>query len=85
MTDVIGYYADLEVELPEWGGENRQRRCFANPAAHHHADSHPSCSVNVASGAWKCHACGEQGGAYDAAWFSASNRRRRWNSSSAMA
>jgi hypothetical protein len=43
-------------------------RCFANPDAHRREDCNPSCSVNLVSGAWKCHGCGAVGGAYDAAW-----------------
>jgi hypothetical protein len=40
--------------------------CFADPGAHAHGDRDPSCSVNVASGAWHCGG-GAAGGAYDAA------------------
>ena len=42
-------------------------RCFADPDAHAHGDRHPSCSVSLASGAWRCWACDARGGAYDAA------------------
>jgi hypothetical protein len=42
-------------------------RCFANPDAHAHRDRHPSCSISLVSGAWRCWACDARGGAYDAA------------------
>jgi hypothetical protein len=51
-------------------------RCFAQPDAHNHADHSPSCSVNLASGAWNCHGCGARGGAYDAALAVGQSPRR---------
>jgi hypothetical protein len=51
-------------------------RCFADPDAHRHGDRTPSCSVNLDTGAWKCHGCGAKGGAYDAAIAHGLSRRR---------
>ena len=65
--DVRGFYAALGVPLPGWADTEAPVRCFANPDAHAHEDRHPSCSVNVHSGAFNCHGCGAHGGAYDAA------------------
>jgi hypothetical protein len=65
--DVRGFYASLGVELPGWAQTEASVRCFANPDAHRHQDRDPSCSVNVQSGLFNCHACGAGGGAYDAA------------------
>ena len=62
-----GFYAALEVPLPGWAHTEAPVRCFTNPDAHAHHDQHPSCSVNVHSGAFNCHGCGAHGGAYDAA------------------
>ena len=60
-------YAELGIELPEWSTREAPVRCFAQPDAHRRGDRSPSCSVNLASGAWNCHGCGAHGGAYDAA------------------
>ena len=65
--DARGFYAALEVPLPAWAHTEAPVRCFTNPDAHAHEDQHPSCSVNVHSGAFNCHGCGAHGGAYDAA------------------
>ena len=65
--DVRGYYHSLGVELSAWAGANASCRCFANPDAHNHEDRSPSCSVSMDSGAFKCWACGAEGGAFDAA------------------
>ena len=65
--DARGFYAALEVPLPPWAHTEAPVRCFTNPDAHAHHDQHPSCSVNVHSGAFNCHGCGAYGGAYDAA------------------
>jgi len=65
--DVRGFYTALGIELPTWCQREAPVRCFANAEAHHHGDRSPSCSVNLASGAWNCHGCGAAGGAYDAA------------------
>lgn len=65
--DVRGFYAALGMPLPGWAHTEAPVRCFANPDAHAHHDRHPSCSVNVHSGAFNCHGCGAHGGAYDAA------------------
>jgi hypothetical protein len=65
--DVRAFYKALGIELPGWPKLEAPVRCFAHPDAHNHADRSPSCSVNLASGAWNCHGCGAHGGAYDAA------------------
>jgi len=67
-ADIRGYYQRLGIQLPERPCFEASVRCFANPDAHRREDRNPSCSVNLVSGAWKCHACGARGGAYDAAW-----------------
>jgi len=67
-ADIRGYYERLGIQLPAQARIEASVRCFANPAAHRREDRNPSCSVNLLSGAWKCHACGARGGAYDAAW-----------------
>ena len=67
-ADIRGYYQRLGIQLPERPCFEASVRCFANPGAHRREDRDPSCSVNMVSGAWKCHACGARGGAYDAAW-----------------
>jgi hypothetical protein len=66
-ADIRGYYSELGIQLPERARLEAPVRCFADPAAHRREDRDPSCSVNLASGAWQCHACGARGGAYDAA------------------
>ena len=65
--DARGFYAALGVQLPAWAQTEAPVRCFADPDAHAHDDQHPSCSVNLESGAFNCHGCGAHGGAYDAA------------------
>ena len=65
--DVRGFYAVLGIGLPATAARDASVRCFANPDAHAHADRRPSCSVSLASGAWRCWACDARGGAYDAA------------------
>jgi Toprim-like len=67
-ADIRGFYQRLGVQLPERPCFEASVRCFADPGAHRREDRNPSCSINVVSGAWKCHACGADGGAYDAAW-----------------
>ena len=67
-ADIRGYYQRLGIQLPERPCFEASVRCFADPGAHRREDRDPSCSVNMVSGAWKCHACGARGGAYDAAW-----------------
>jgi DNA primase len=67
-ADIRGYYQRLGVQLPDRPCFEASVRCFANPSAHRREDRDPSCSINLVSGAWKCHACGARGGAYDAAW-----------------
>ena len=62
-ADIRGYYKRLGIQLPERPCFEASVRCFANPGAHRREDRHPSCSVNLVSGAWKCHACGADGGA----------------------
>jgi Toprim-like len=65
--NVRTFYAALGIELPAWAKREAPVRCFAQPDAHNRGDRSPSCSVNLASGAWNCHGCGAHGGAYDAA------------------
>jgi hypothetical protein len=65
--DVRAFYAALGIQLPGWPKLEAPIRCFAQPDAHNRGDRSPSCSVNLASGAWNCHGCGAHGGAYDAA------------------
>ena len=65
--DVHGFYSALGLELPAWAERDASVRCFANPDAHAHRDRHPSCSVSLVSGAWRCWRCDARGGAYDAA------------------
>jgi hypothetical protein len=67
-ADIRGFYQRLGVQLPKHPCFEASVRCFADPGAHRREDRDPSCSVNLVSGAWKCHACGAHGGAYDAAW-----------------
>ena len=67
-ADIRGYYQRLGIQLPVNARLEASVRCFADPGAHRREDRDPSCSVNLVSGAWKCHACGARGGAYDAAW-----------------
>ena len=77
--DVRAFYQALGIELPGWPKLEAPTRCFAQPDAHNHADRSPSCSINLASGAWNCHGCGAHGGAYDAALASRPARRdQRW-------
>lgn len=65
--NVRDFYAALGVRLPEWAHNEAPVRCFADPDAHAQHDRHPSCSVNLHSGAFNCHGCGAHGGGYDAA------------------
>jgi hypothetical protein len=67
-ADIRGYYDRLGIHLPAQARVEASVRCFADPGAHRREDRDPSCSINLVSGAWKCHACGARGGAYDAAW-----------------
>jgi DNA primase len=66
-ADIRGFYASLGIQLPGWANGNAYIRCFADPDAHTNADRKPSMSVNLTTGAWKCHGCGAKGGAYEAA------------------
>ena len=66
-ADIRGFYYALGVELPDWATVEASVRCFADPDAHAHDDRDPSCSINLAHGAWHCWGCGAKGGAYDAA------------------
>ncbi len=65
--NVRGFYGALGIQLPAWATREAPVRCFTHADAHNRADRTPSCSVNLASGAWNCHGCGARGGAYDAA------------------
>jgi hypothetical protein len=66
-ADIRAYYHRLGILLPDQRRVEAPVRCFANPGAHRREDRDPSCSVNLASGAWHCWGCGAKGGAYDAA------------------
>lgn len=66
-ADIRSYYAALGIQLPNTTAANVNVRCFADPDAHQHGDRNPSCSVSIEHAAWKCHGCGAEGGAYDAA------------------
>ena len=66
-ADIRGYYAALDIPLPDRAHANATVRCFANPDAHRRGDHNPSCSINLEHGAWNCHGCGATGGPYDAA------------------
>ncbi len=66
-ADIRGYYATLGISIPAGASGNASVSCFADPDAHSRGDRHPSCSINLEHGAWKCHGCGASGGAYDAA------------------
>ena len=65
--DVRGFYQALGIELPGSARANAYVSCFASPELHQNDDRTHSTSVSVQHGAWKCHGCGERGGAYDAA------------------
>lgn len=65
--DVRGFYARIGVTLPPKSTREATTRCFVDVGAHRRGDRAASCSVNIASGAFYCHACGARGGAYDAA------------------
>jgi hypothetical protein len=79
QPDVRAFYATLGIELPAWSKLDAPAHCFAQPDAHNRRDRSPSCSVNLASGAWNCHACGAQGGAYDVALAVGHHRAPRWS------
>ena len=64
---VIDFYATIGIVLPDRGGTEVSVRCFTNSAAHNREDRNPSCAVNLMSGLWKCHGCGQSGNAYQAA------------------
>jgi hypothetical protein len=66
MNGVRDLFAELGITLGRGDDRNAPCRCFANPDAHRHDDRNHSCSVSLISGAWKCHACGARGSAYDA-------------------
>ena len=55
-ADIRGFYHQLGIQLPERPCIEASVRCFADPDAHRREDRDPSCSVNLISGAWKCHA-----------------------------
>jgi hypothetical protein len=66
-ADYRGFYQRLGIQLPDVPRTNVPVRCFADPGAHRREDRNPSCSVSTVNGAWKCHGCGAEGGAFDAA------------------
>jgi hypothetical protein len=63
IPDVRGFYAELGIELPAWGGEWRDVHCV-NPD---HDDRKPSCGINVEHGGFKCQGCNVSGAPYGAA------------------
>jgi putative DNA primase/helicase len=58
MEDIIAQ-AGITISGP---GPHYTIRC-PFPTKHAHDDKKPSASVNLRKGAWRCHACGAQGGA----------------------
>jgi Protein of unknown function (DUF3631)/Toprim-like len=64
---VRSFYIALGVDLPTAATTDVSVSCFANPDAHKHGDSHPSCSVSPDTGLWHCHSCGASGNAFQAA------------------
>jgi hypothetical protein len=64
---VIEFFAELGIVLPNRPGLEAAVSCFANPSAHNRDDRSPSCSVNLITGLWHCQGCGAQGNAYQAA------------------
>jgi len=58
MQDIL-VQAGISISGP---GPHYTVRC-PFPAKHAHQDKKPSASVNLKKGAWRCHACGAQGGA----------------------
>ena len=66
-ADIRGYYAALDVHIPDWARTEATVSCFADSETHRRGDRNPSCSVNLEHGAWHCHGCGARGGAFDAA------------------
>jgi hypothetical protein len=72
-TETERYYNRLGVTIKPGRTGWASCRCFL-PG---HPDRHASASVNLASGAWRCHACKRTGSAYDAA------RAHGWNEADA--
>lgn len=68
--NVIDFFSEIGITLPNRQGDEAAIRCFANPAAHNRDDRDPSCSVNLVSGVWHCKGCGENGNPYRAAQLS---------------
>jgi hypothetical protein len=64
---VIEFFGELGVTLADNGMGEAPVSCFANADAHRHGDRNRSCSVNLGTGQWHCHGCGERGNAYHAA------------------
>lgn len=66
--EVRSFYEHIGVAFGQHtGGDEAAVTCFTNPLAHKNADRIRSCSINMLSGVWKCHGCGDQGNAYMAA------------------
>lgn len=61
------FYEEIGLDLPAYGDGDVMVSCFVNPAGHSHDDSNKSCSVNLTTGLYNCHGCGESGNAYQAA------------------
>lgn len=65
--NIRAYYHALGIPFSTHAARNAPVRCFTSPHLHRHGDRTPSCSIDLISGAFLCHACGAHGGAYDAA------------------
>jgi hypothetical protein len=59
---VPGLYARYGVRLLKTEGSWARTRCFTG----RHRDRHPSASVNLEGGTWRCHTCRQSGGVLDA-------------------
>jgi hypothetical protein len=66
-ADIRGYYQALGIRVAQWARDEASVRCFADPEGHARGDRHPSCSINLNHGAWRCHGCNASGGPFDAA------------------
>lgn len=73
---IVEFYAAIGVDLPDRGGTEASVRCFANATAHNRDDRSPSCSVNLLTGLWHCHACMQSGNPYLAALAMGFTERR---------
>jgi hypothetical protein len=62
-SEVERFYGRLGIEITAGKTGWASCRCFL-PG---HKDAHASMSVNLSSGAWRCHGCSTTGSAYSAA------------------